>query len=69
MYIFLIIYIIFLLIFAGISAFVINYSFKLGVGSNGKIGLLIYFLLIAIIILVSALLLTTCQWSWSISLP
>jgi len=69
MYIFLIIYLVFLVAFIGFSAFVIYYSFKLSVGPKGKIGLLAYCLLIGIIIIISLILISRCQWSWDISLP
>jgi len=51
------------------SAFVIYYSFSLGIGSKAKLSLLAYCLVIGIIMVVSLFLLRTCQWDWSIGLP
>ena len=53
----------------GFSAFVIYYSFSLGVGSKGKVGLLMYCLVVGTIITISLFLLRTCQWNWGINLP
>lgn len=69
MYFFLIIYLIFLLVFIGFSAFVIYYSLKLGIGPKGRISLVVYCLLVGIIIIISMILLSRCQWGWGFSLP